>query len=144
MTGIIAATTLFVNATPFQVKVTLAQNSKEVRELAPVINLNTPENQAIGNYRLTPSNPSMAILFYSNRVMESSVIHNPEKLMTALSSSPAKTWLSSIAEFNKLTTQYPNKLYLIQANNKYAFFTSMENRENIRYDFSAMRLPVVK
>ncbi|PIP72576.1 MAG: phospholipid carrier-dependent glycosyltransferase [Nitrospinae bacterium CG22_combo_CG10-13_8_21_14_all_47_10] len=144
MTGIIAATTLFVNATPFQVKVTLAQNSKEVRELAPVINLNTPENQAIGNYRLTPSNPSMAILFYSNRVMESSVIRNPEKLMTALSFNPVKTWLSSIAEFNKLTTQYPNKLYLIQANNKYAFFTSMENRENIRYDFSAMRLPVVK
>ncbi len=144
MTGVIAATILFVNATPFQVKVTLAQSSKEVRELAAVINLNTPENQTIGNYRLTSSNPKLAVQFYSNRVMESNVTRNPDKLATTLSSSPTKTWLSSIGEFRKLTARHPNKFYLVQANNKYAFFTSMNNRENIRYDFSAMRPPIVK
>ena len=142
MTGVIAVTILFVNATPFQVKVTLAQSSKEVRELAAVINLNTPANQAIGNYRLTPSNPRLAMLFYSNRAMETSVTRDPEKLMMSLSSHPNKTWLSSLSEFRKLETQHP--VYLIQANNKYAFFTSMKNRENIKYDFSEMRLPVVK
>ena len=144
MTGVIAATTLFVNATPFPVKVTLAQNSKEVRELAAVINLNTPENQRIGNYRLPLSTPRLAMLIYSNRVMEGSISENPEKLMTAMSSNPEKTWLTSIGEFRKLVDQYPNTIYLIQANNKYAFFTSIKNQENIRYDFSEMRLPVVK
>ena len=144
MTGVIAATILFVNATPFQVKVTLVQSSKEVRELAAVINLNTPENQTIGNYRLTPSNPRLAMLFYSNRVMESPFATNPEDLMAAITSNPEKTWLTSITAFKELTTQHPNRIYLIQSNSKYAYFTAMENRESIRYDFSAMRLPIVK
>jgi len=64
--------------------------------------------------------------------------------MTAMSSNPEKTWLTSIGEFRKLVDQYPNTIYLIQANNKYAFFTSIKNRESIRYDFSEMRLPIVK
>ena len=144
MTGVIAVTILFVNATPFQVKVTLAQSSKEVRELAAVINLNTPANLAIGNYRLTPSNPRLAMRFYSNRAIEVSVTRDSEKLLLSLSSNPKKTWLTSITEFRKLVSQHPDKVYLIQANNKYAFFTSMENRENIKYDFSAMKLPLVK
>jgi 4-amino-4-deoxy-L-arabinose transferase-like glycosyltransferase len=144
MAGVIAFTTLFVNATPFPVKVTLAQNSKEVRELAAIINLNTPANQKIGNYRLTASNPKFAMLFYSNRVMEGPISGNSEKLMTAMSFNPEKIWLTSTGEFRKLVDQHPNTIYLIQANNKYAFFTSIKNRENIRYDFSEMRLPVVK
>ncbi len=144
MAGVIAVTILFVNATPFQVKVTLAQSSKEVRELAAVINLNTPKNQTIGNYALTPSNPRLAMLFYTNRVMESSVIRDPEKLMMSLSSSPEKTWLSSIVEYRKLASQHPEKVYLIQANSKYAFFTSMKHRDHVRYDFSAMQLPLIK
>jgi hypothetical protein len=115
-----------------------------VRELAAIINLNTPKSQSIGNYGLTPSNPKLAMLFYSNRVMESSVIHDPEKLTMSLSSTPGKTWLSSIAKFRKLAAQYPNKVYLIQANTKYAFFTSMKNQKNISYDFSAMQLPLIK
>ena len=144
MTGVIAATALFVNATPFPVKVTLAQNSKEVRELAAIINLNTPPDQKIGNYRLTRSNPKLAMLFYSNRVMEGSVAKNPEKLMAAMSSNPEKKWLTSTGEFRKLVDQYPDTIYLIQANNKYVFFTSIKNREKIRYDFSEMRFPFVK
>ena len=144
MTGIICATALFVNATPFSVKVTLAQNSKEVRELAAIINLNTPADQKIGNYRLTGSNPRLAMLFYSNRVMEGPIFKTPKKLMTTISSNPEKTWLTSTGEFRKLVDQYPNTIYLIQANNKYAFFTSIKNWENIRYDFSEMHLPIVK
>ena len=142
--GVIVATTLFVNATPFQAKVTLGQSTKEIRELAAVINLSTPENQRIGNYRLALSNPRLAMLFYSNRVMEGSISDNPEKLMTAISSNPEKTWLTSTRDFRKLVGQYPNTIYLIQANNKYSFFTSIKNRKNIRYDFSEMRLPIVK
>ena len=144
MTGVICATALFVNATPFPVKVTLTQNSKEVRELAAIINLNIPLDHKIGSYRLTPSNPRLAMLFYSNRVMEGPISENSEKLMAAMSSNPEKVWLTSTGEFKKLVDQYPNTIYLIQANNKYAFFTSIKNRENIEYDFSEMRLPVIK
>ena len=144
MTGVIALTTLFVNATPFQAKVTLGQSTKEIRELAAVINLNTPENQRIGNYRLQPYNPRLTALFYSNRLVELNVTYSTNELIIAMVSSPRKTWLTSPNEFRKLSTKHPNKIYLIQANNKYAFFTSIKNRENIRYDFSPIRLPVVK
>jgi len=137
MAGVIATTILFVNATPFRVKVSLDQQSIEVRELAAIINLNTPENQRIGNYHLSLYNPRLTMLFYANRVIELNVTNNADKLIMALSSSPRKVWLSSINEFRKLTAQYPDKIYLIQANNRFAFFTSMENRKNIRYDFSA-------
>jgi hypothetical protein len=139
MVGVIATTILFVNATSFRVKVSLDQQSKEVREIAPIINLNTTKNQRIGNYRLSEYNPRLTMLFYANRIVELSVIRDPEKLITALSSNPEKLWLTSLGEFSVLTAQYPDKIYLIHANKKYAFFTSMENRGNIRYDFSALR-----
>jgi len=144
MVGVIAITILFVNATPFRAKVTLAQSSKEVREIAAIVNLNTPANQKIGNYRLTEWNPKHAMLFYSNRVLDRSITRDSEELIQQLAANPAKTWLTSIGEFRKLADQYPNKVYLIQANSKYAFFTSIKNQENISYDFSDMRLPIVK
>ncbi len=144
MVSIIAITILFVNATFFQVKVTLAQSSKEVRELAAIINLNTPENQTIGNYYLTPSNPRLALRFYSDRDIEMTVIRDPKILIETLSSNPKKTWLGAIHEFKKLINLYPEKIYLIAANEKYAFFTSMINRKEISYDFSTIRLPIIK
>ena len=144
MVGVIAITILFVNATPFRAKVTLAQSSKEVREIAAIVNLNTPANQKIGNYRLTEWNPKHAMLFYSNRILERNIVKNPEEVLKRLSSKPEKTWLTSTEEFGKLKIQYPNKIYLIQANSKFAFFTSMKNQKNISYDFSNMQLPVVK
>ena len=143
MTGIIATTVLFVNVTPFQVKVTLTQNSKEVRELAAVIRLNTPKNEPIGNYKLSPSNPKLAILFYSDCIIESSVTHKSANLISSLTSNPTKMWLTSIEEFRKLVAEHPNKTYLIEGNNKYAFFTSLENRKNVHYDFSTMSLPII-
>ena len=144
MVGVIALTILFVNATPFRAKVTLTQSSKEVREIAAIVNLNTPANQKIGNYRLTEWNPKHAMLFYSNRVLDRSITRDSEELIQQLATNPAKTWLTSMGEFRKLADQYPNKVYLIQANSKYAFFTSIKNQENISYDFSDMRLPIVK
>lgn len=137
MAGVIAITILFVNITSVRVKVSLDQQSKEVRELAYIISLNTLENQRIGNYHLSPYNPRITMLFYASRVIELNKYTDAGKLITALSSNPEKVWLSPVGEFRKLTAQYPEKVYLIRANNKLAFFTSMENRKNIRYDFSA-------
>ncbi|MDA8560175.1 glycosyltransferase family 39 protein [Nitrospinae bacterium] len=137
MVGVISTTILFVNVTSFRVKVSLDQQTKEVREIAAIINLNTSKNQRIGSYRLSPYNPRLTMLFYANRIVELGKTSGPEKLIMALSSSPEKLWLTSIGEFRKFTAQYPEKAYLIHANNNYAFFTSMENRRNVRYDFSA-------
>ncbi len=138
MVGAIATTILFVNVTSFRAKVSLDQQSKEIREIAPIINLNTSKNQRIGNYRLSPYNPRLTMLFYANRVIELGVTGDPEKLIKALSSNPEKLWLTSLGEFSKLTAQYPDKIYLIHANKKHAFFTAIENRGNVRYDFSAL------
>jgi 4-amino-4-deoxy-L-arabinose transferase-like glycosyltransferase len=144
MAVITACTALFVNATPFQAKVTLGQSSKEVRELAAIININTPEKQKIGNYQLTHWNPKHAVLFYSNRVLDKNIVAKPKKLLEMISTTPTKTWLTSIQAFENLTAQHPDKLYLIQANSKYAFFTAIENGINISYDFSKIQLPIVK
>jgi 4-amino-4-deoxy-L-arabinose transferase-like glycosyltransferase len=137
MVGVIAITILFVNVTSLRVKVSLDQQTKEVREIAAIINLNTSKNQRVGNYRLSPYDPRLTMLFYANRFIELGRTSDPGKLITAMSSSPRKLWLTSILEFRKLTIQYPDKAYLIHANDKYAFFTSMENRKNVQYDFSA-------
>lgn len=138
MVGFIAITILFVNVTSFKVKVSLDQQSKEVREIAQIINLNTSVNQRIGNYRLSPYNPRLTMLFYANRLIELGKTGDPDKLIAALSSNPKKLWLTSIGEFSKLTAQYQDKFFLIHANRKFAFFTSMQNRENVRYDFSSL------
>jgi 4-amino-4-deoxy-L-arabinose transferase-like glycosyltransferase len=143
MLGVIAITILFVNITSLRAKVSLDQKSKEVREIAAVINLNTSKNQRIGNYRLRLYNPRLSMLFYANRFVELGDTNNIGPLITALSSSPEKLWLTTIEEFESLTIQYPDKVYLIQANSKYAFFTSMENREQVRYDFSALPPSVI-
>lgn len=138
MVGVIVTTILFINVTSFRVKVSLDQQSIEVREIAAVINLNTSKNQRVGNYRLSSYNPRLTMLFYANRVVELGATSDPEKLIIALSFSPEKLWLTSIEEFRNFTALYPGKAYLIQAKSRYAFFTSMENREKIRYDFSAL------
>jgi 4-amino-4-deoxy-L-arabinose transferase-like glycosyltransferase len=151
MVGVIATTILFVNVTSFRAKVSLDQQSKEVREIAAIVNLNTSKNQRIGNYRLRPYNPRLTMLFYANRFVEFGAPSDPreltpdqarelaqENLMMALSSNPEKLWLTSILEFKKFVAQYPGKAYLIKANSKYAFFASMENRKNILYDFSSL------
>lgn len=143
LAGIVCLTTLFVNTTPFQAKVTLAESSKEVRQLASIVKLNVPENMKIGNFRLSFWNPKHAILFYSDRGLENP-INDMEELLKQLQSNPKKMWLSNSAEFKKLKSQTPDTFYLIQANSKYAFFTSFQNKDFVQYDFSGIKVPNVK
>ncbi|MBC8282600.1 MAG: glycosyltransferase family 39 protein [Nitrospinae bacterium] len=142
LVGIACLTTLFVNSTPLQVKVTLKESSKGVRQLASVIKLNVPENEKIGNFNLDFWRPKHAMLFYSDRDMEPPV--NKKELLRQSKQNPRKMWLSSTAEFKTLKAQAPGQVYLIQANSKYAFFTSFQNRDFVLYDFSGMKIPNVK
>ncbi len=141
--GIACLTTLFVNTTPFQAKVTLAESSKEVRHLASIIKLNIPENEKIGNFKLSFWNPKHAMLFYSDRDLEYPITDKKD-LQKQLQENPKKMWLSNADEFKDLSSQFPGRLYLIQGNSKYAFFTSYQNREFIKYDFSGIKVPNVK
>ncbi len=143
MVGVIMTTVLFVNVTPLQVKVTLSPNSVDVRQLAAVINLNTPPDQKLGNYRLSIHNPRNALLFYSDRFMDEPIVDSL-KLLGRIENQPGSTWLTSVPEFQKLQQDYPGQFYLIQATRKYAYFTSVKNRESIRYDFSEMKVPMIR
>ena len=143
LAGIVCLTALFVNATPFQAKVTLGESSKEVRQLASIIKLNIPENMTIGNFRLSFWNPKHAMLFYSDRGLENPIT-DTEELLKQLRSNPKKMWLSNSTQFKALKSQNPDTFYLVQANSKYTFFTSSQNRDFVEYDFSNMRTPNVK
>jgi 4-amino-4-deoxy-L-arabinose transferase-like glycosyltransferase len=143
LVGIACLTTLFVNATPIQAKVTLGSSSKEVRHLASIIKLNIPENIKIGNFKLSYWNPKHAMLFYSDRDLEPPVTKKEELLMQS-QSNPKKMWLTGTSQFKSLNSQTPGSFYLIQANSKYAFFTSSGNRDFVKYDFSEMKIPHVK
>jgi len=136
-------TTLFVNSTPFQVKATFRESSKEVRHLATIIKLNTPENEIIGNFKLSRSNPRHAMLFYADRHIGAPVTKR-EELLKRLHQNPRKLWLSNSDEFKSLNSEFPGKFYLIMGNSKYAFFTSSQNRALVKYDFSGMKVPNVK
>jgi len=141
--GTACLTALFINTTPFQVKVTLAESSKEVRHLASIIKLNIPKNEKIGNFKLSFWNPKHAMLFYADRDLEAPIT-DQEDLKKQLQENPKKMWLSNSDEFKALNSQLPKKLYLIQGNSKYAFFTSSQNREFVKYNFSGIKVPNVK
>ncbi len=143
MAGVVVLTVVFVNATPFQVKVTLSPNSVDVRQLAAVIHLNTPPEQRIGNFRLSAHNPRQAMLFYADRFLGEPVTQSDVMLARLEQASPA-TWLTSVEAFRQLEQEHPGQLYLIQATRKYAYFTSMARRDRVRYDFSGMARPRVR
>ena len=143
LAGIACLTALFVNSTPFQVKVTLNESSKEVRHLASIIKLNTFENEKIGNFKLSHWNPKHAMFFYSDRELENPITDKKE-LLKQSEKIPNKMWLTNATEFKILNSQAPNSFYLIMGNSKYAFFTSSKNRNLIKYDFSEMKLPDIK
>ena len=48
------------------------------------------------------------------------------------------TWLMTIEAFKKLQNDFPDKFYLIQSYEQYAYFTSEKNGNKIRYDFSPL------
>lgn len=138
LVGGVIVTVLFINVTPIELKhaASLRRNSWEVRQLAPSIRLNTPEQDFLGNYKLSLWNPRNSILFYSDRWLTDPV-NRPEQLMASLEKNPRATWLTHIGEFIKLEEQFPGQLYLIQSQGRYAYFTSMQVRDQIRYDFTA-------
>ena len=143
MMGIVLFLVLFVNVTPLQVKVTLGQNSRDVRQLADVINLNTPEGEKVGNYRLSQWNPRNSLLFYADRLIGDPVTQSGQ-LIEQMERRPEDTWLTALGAFRELEQLYPGKFYLIQANGDYVYFTSASGRERVRYDFSGRRIPSVR
>lgn len=143
MMGIIMATVLVVNVTPIQVKVSLNYNSVEVREIATFVRANASQKEDLYFYRLSWWNPTQALMFYSDRFV-GGLSTDPENLFQQMADNPKRTWLSSISEFKTLEKDFPGKLYLIYGNQKFAYFTSMKNRENVIYDFSDSQLPVVR
>ena len=143
MLGIVMTTVLVVNVTPVQVKVSLNYNSAEVRDIASLIHINTPQKQKINFYRLSKWNPTQALMFYSDRFV-GDVTRDPEGLFERIEKNPYQAWLSPVSEFRDLERNFPGRLYLIYANRKFAYFTSQENRENVVYDFSDVDLPVIR
>lgn len=138
MIGMALATMFFVNATTIELKqsISLSQQSQAVRHLAPAIYFNSRD--AVENYRLTPWNPRNAVMFYTDRFL-SEPVKDEDGFIQRIEEQPESTWLSTVEEFRKLQKTYPGKLYLIAAYEKFAYFTTEQNRENIRYDFSAWR-----
>ncbi len=137
LVGGVMVTALFINVTPIEMKqaASLRRNSWEVRLLAPSIHLNTHQETSLGNYRLPLWDPRNSILFYSDRWLADPV-NQPEKVMALFNNNRQATWLSWMGEFKNLEKQFPGQLYLIQSQGPYAYFTSMQVRDQIRYDFS--------
>ena len=137
------ATVLVVNVTPIKVKVSLNYNSAEVRDIAPFVRINTKPGELIFNYGFTPWNPTQALGFYSDRFLDNPV-EDAGTLIQKLDENPKGTWLSPVWRFEELKNEFPGKLYLIYGNQRFAYFTSMKNRDDIVYDFSKMKLPVIR
>jgi hypothetical protein len=126
-------------------KVSLNYNSAEVRDVAQFVNVNTPPKQDVNFYKLSRWNPTQALMFYSDRFVNwENVPTEPEALFHEMERNLRGTWLTNIWEFEKLEKDFPEKLYLIYGNKLFAYFTSIKNRGNVVYNFSKMKLPVVR
>ncbi len=143
MIGIIMTVVLVVNVTPIQVKVSLDQNNTEARNLAPFVHINTKSGEKISNYGFTPWNPTQVLAFYSGRFLEYPV-KDAETLIQKLEENPEGTWLSPVSKFKELKKKFPEEFYLIYGNQKFAYFTSKKNRENITYNFFNTKVPIVR
>ena len=141
--GVVMATVLVINVTPLQTKVSLNYSSAEVRDIAPFVHANTSKKQGFFYYKLSIWNPTQALMFYSDRYLES-FTNESENLIKKMEENPETTWLAGVPEFKDLEKEFPGKFYLIYANQKFAYFTLMQNRKNVIYDFSHMKLPVIR
>ena len=143
MIGTVMTIVLVINVTPIQVKVSLDQNNSEVRDLAPFVHINTRPGEKIFNFGFTPWNPTQVLAFYSGRFLEYPV-KDAETLIQKLDKNPKGTWLSPVSKFKELKNKFPGKLYLIYGNQKFAYFTSIRNRENVTYNFFGTEVPIVR
>ncbi len=146
MVAIIMVTTLVINATPIEIQqaTSLRQNSQDVRRLAPVIRLNTPETMQLRGYKIDNWNPRNALLFYTDRGMYDPTYDQPESVIGSFKNHPEAMWFTTVKEFKKLDSKFPGKLYLIQANGRYAFFTSAQYRDQVNYDFAKKDVYVIR
>jgi hypothetical protein len=137
LVGAVMFTAFLLGSTAIELKnaSSMRQKSEWTRDLAGVINLNTSPEDVVGNFRLGAYQPQFGLYFFGDRYLEEPIIKE-EELMAQIENLPQKTWLAGISEFKRLEKKYPGKLYLIQGNKKFAYFTSMQNRNNIQYDFS--------
>jgi hypothetical protein len=137
--GAVMVTAFLIGSTDIELRnaSSLKQKSKWTRDLAGVINLNTAPEDVVGNFRLPGINgePRYGLFFFGDRHL-ANPIQKEEELMAQLETPPYRTWLTRAEEFKRLEKQYPGKLYLIQGNQRYTYFTAMQNRDNIQYDFS--------
>ena len=82
-------------------------------------------------------------MFYSDRFLEG-FTNELENLFKMMGENPESTWLAGVPEFKALEKEFPGKFYLIYANQKFAYFTLIQNSKNVIYDFSHMKLPVIR
>ena len=143
MVGIVMTVVLVVNVTPIQAKVSLNQNNAEARDLSPFVHINTKSGEKILNYGFTPWNPTQVLAFYSERFLEYPV-KDAETLIQKLEKNPEGKWLSPVLKFKELEKKFPEAFYLIYGNQKFAYFTSKKNRENISYNFFNTKVPIVR
>ena len=72
------------------------------------------------------------------------VVRTEEDTIQKLEENPGGTWLSPVSKFKDLEKKFPEKLYLIYGNQKFAYFTSKKNRENVTYNFFNTKVPIVR
>ena len=137
MIGSVMLSALLINSSAIEIRnaASLSKNSVFERELISLIKGNTKNGEEIGNYKLRRRHPRNVVYFYGDRYIADPV-NEVNKLFEALEANPGKTWLARLKDFNKLYEISPEKLYLIQANKKYAYFTSRANKFNISYNLS--------
>ena len=137
MVGSVMVSSLLINSSAIEIRnaASLSKNSVFERELISIIKGNTNRDEEIGNYKLRRRHPRNVVYFYGDRYIADPV-NEANILFEIMETNPEKTWLARLKEFNKLYEISPEKLYLIQANKKYAYFTSSANKVNINYNLS--------
>ena len=115
----------------------------ELRNIAPFIRANTQKMERVSYYKLSYWNPTHAMMFYTDRFVGKHSL-GPENLLEQMEENPTGTWLANIEDFKNADNSFPQKLYLIYGNEKFAYFTSIKNRKNVVYDLSNMIQPVVR
>ena len=93
------------------------------------------------NFSPDKDNKKKLIWFHAASIGE---VQSIFPLIQKLDANPKGTWLSPVLKFEDLKKKFPQKFYLIYGNKKFAYFTSIENRENVVYNFSKMKLPIVR
>ncbi len=141
--GSVMVGAIVINSTPAEIKVTLKPSSVEVRLLSRIINLNVDPGGMMYSYKLSKWNPRHAVVFYTDRYIEYPIA-DPEELFKTIKNNPRSTWLTATFRWKELDAAYPGKFYLIHAEKTYAYFTAMENRDNVVYDFSSREITAVR